>query len=153
MRTILRAGQGAGVENSLTGITPKLSRSIIIASPMRILLTRESVCAADDIDAPHPFSISVEDGSSPMQILRAIRASDYLPKIGGGKATWVASSRSPIGLLAQQWPDPRANWRILPGMEGLDWSEGNLRVHISYLAQIDPEAALSVVERLRLEPT
>ena len=120
---------------------------------MKILLTRDSVCAADDIDACHPFAISVEDGSSPMQILQAIRASDYLPNIGGGNATWVASSISPIGVIAQQWQNPKTNWRILRGMQGLDWSDGDLRVHVSYLAQIDPESALSVVEHLNLRPT
>ncbi|MFY9683013.1 MAG: hypothetical protein WA424_07185 [Candidatus Sulfotelmatobacter sp.] len=41
----------------------------------------------------------------------------------------------------------------MPSLEGLDWSDGDLRVHISYLAQIDPESALSVVERLTLRPT
>lgn len=35
-------------------------------------------------------------------------------------------------------------------MEGLDWSDGELRVHVSYLAQIDPESALSVIEGLTL---
>jgi hypothetical protein len=119
---------------------------------MKILLTRDSVCAADDVDAPHPFAISIEDGSSSMQILQAIRASDYLPNMGGGNASWVPSSILPIGVIAQQWQNPKANWRVLPDMQGLDWSDGDLRVHVSYLAQIDPESALSVVERLTLTP-
>ncbi len=54
------------------------------------------------------------------------------------------------GVIAQQWQNPRVSSRILPGMEGLDWSDGELRVHVSYLAQIDPESALSVIEGLTL---
>ena len=120
---------------------------------MKILLTRDSVCAADDIDACHPFAISVEDGSSPMQILQAIRASDYLPNIGGGNATWVASSISPIGVYCAAVAKSQDQLENFAGYAGLDWSDGDLRVHVSYLAgEIDRESALSVVEHLNLRP-
>ena len=123
---------------------------------MKILMTRDSVCAGDDIDAPHSRILSVDDDCSVQQLLEAIRQSG-LPVIAGGKASWVASSGKPLGVLAQQWDSAKTIWGMSYGTissraKELDWSDGCLKVHLSYLVQIDPEVVLSVVERIRLRP-
>jgi hypothetical protein len=118
---------------------------------MKLLLTRDSICAADDLESPHSLSISIADRPTLQQIVWTIRRSDYLPSISGGKASWVACSNVPIGVIAEQWQDPRTIWMISPGMEELDWVDGDLRVHISYLDQVDPELVMKVVEKLRLK--
>jgi len=123
---------------------------------MKILLTRDSVCAGDDADAPHSRLLSIDDDCSVAQLLEAIRL-EGLPAIAGGHASWVASSAKPLGVLAQQWLESRTIWgmsygTVMSRTKELDWSDSCLRVHLSYLAQIDPELVLSVVERLRLKP-
>lgn len=118
---------------------------------MKILLTRDSVCAGDDLDPPHSFVLSVADGCSVPETLEEIRRACYLPSISGGKASWVACSRIPIGVLAQQW-EKNKPLLVSRSLKELDWNEGNLRIHISYLGQADPYQVLSVVERLRLTP-
>lgn len=94
----------------------------------------------------------MEGDCAVQQLLDRIR-SDSLPVIEGGKASWVASSAKPLGVLAQQWPQARTIWRMSLGTvssraKELNWSDGSLRVHLSYLAQIDPEIVLSVVQAL-----
>lgn len=116
---------------------------------MKILLTRDSVCAADDVDAPHSLTLSVADGCTVPEILEDIRRARYLPSISGGKASWVACSRVPMGVLAEQWKTSNPLFMAQPVQE-LDWREGNLIIHISYLAQIDPDMVVSVVGRLKL---
>jgi hypothetical protein len=123
---------------------------------MKIILTRDSVSAGDDADAPHERALSIDGDCSVKQLLEVILA-DGLPIIAGGKASWVASSGKPLGVLAQQWKESKPVWgmsfgTILSWAKELNWSNGCLQVHLSYLEQIDPEVVMSVVERLRVRP-
>jgi hypothetical protein len=80
---------------------------------------------------------------------------DYVPRnIQGGKATWSVVSSVPIAVLAQQWSDPK----LLPlitmldgGVDILTDPEGNLKLHVNYHAQIDPEIVLEVLKGLKLK--
>jgi hypothetical protein len=108
------------------------------------------VCAADDCDAPHARSLECTNDGSPEQLVSFIYRSVDLPKIFGGKATWCISSKIPLAVLAEQWTEPRMIYGIPPKLEDLDFSDGILRVHISYFAQVDPDIALNVLQNLRL---
>lgn len=102
---------------------------------MKIYVERDSVCAGDDVDAPHAIVFEMFDGSTLREVLEAIRHHRYLASIQGGKATWVATGEFPLAVIAQQWetphflldPDTLANETI--GAKGL---------YFDYLAQIDP---------------
>ncbi|MBN1918050.1 MAG: hypothetical protein JW889_09090 [Verrucomicrobia bacterium] len=116
---------------------------------MRVNLTRESVCAGDDVDAPHATSFAVPDETTVGGLARIIQ-DRYLPRIEGGKATWSMVTSVPVAVLAQQWSDPR----LLPPFDlavtRLPRVSGTVKVHVNYHAQRDPEAVLEVLRELKL---
>jgi hypothetical protein len=123
---------------------------------MNILITRDSVSAGDDGNAPHSRLLSIGDDCSVHQVLESIREAG-LPIIGGGNATWVAWSGKPLGVLAQQWRQSKPTWKMSYGTissraQEFDWSDGALRVHLNYLTQMDPDMVFSVVQDLTLRP-
>lgn len=117
---------------------------------MRIFVTRDSVAAGDDADAPHPHTFEVPDGASLQACLEAVLAGRYLASIRSGQATWSAASNLPLAVLAQQWNAPRMLFLRNSELERLDRVDGVLRIHFNYHAQLDPEIVLAVLSRLRL---
>ena len=116
---------------------------------MKVHVTRESVAAGDDVNAPHELTRSFPDSLSPLQLISRIVADGYLPKIAGGKATWSAVSGSPIAVVAQQWPEPRAvSWRELAVPE-LEQRDGVYLIHFNYHMQRDPELVLQILKELK----
>ncbi|MBD0675705.1 hypothetical protein [Streptomyces sp. CBMA156] len=110
---------------------------------MRIHLTRDSVAAGDDADAPHAETVPLPDGLDVPAALTALGLPrPRLPSIGGGRATWVVrgSDGTALAVLAQQWPRPRP----LPAGQGplarLAGADGDVRLHVEYRRQVDPEA-------------
>ncbi|MGW1174621.1 hypothetical protein ACWD4P_12975 [Kitasatospora sp. NPDC002543] len=110
---------------------------------MRILLTRDSVSAGDDTDAPHTEAVTLPDGLGLPAALTALGLPrPRLPLIGGGRATWILRGEdgTALAVLAQQWPRPRP----LPAGRGpLDLpagADGTVRLHLEYRRQRDPEA-------------
>ncbi|MFD4655956.1 hypothetical protein ACFWP2_10035 [Kitasatospora sp. NPDC058444] len=110
---------------------------------MRILLTRDSVAAGDDADAPHAGTVTLPDHLDAPAALAALGLPrPRLPLIGGGRATWVVrgADGTPLAVLAQQWPQPRP----LPAAQGpldhLAGADGTVRLHVEYRRQLDPEA-------------
>jgi hypothetical protein len=65
-------------------------------------------------------------------------------------ATWALSSGIPLAVVAQQWQEPRVLFRLDAERERLDAGDGELRLHWSYFAQLDPELVLEVLRNLRL---
>jgi hypothetical protein len=53
-----------------------------------VVLTRDSVCAADDCDAPHGKTVEVYSFVDPEAFVRAISA-DYLPSVAGRGHSWT----------------------------------------------------------------
>ncbi|WP_316525933.1 hypothetical protein [Kitasatospora brasiliensis] len=110
---------------------------------MRILLTRDSVAAGDDADAPHAATVDLPDGLDLPAALAALGLPrPRLPLIGGGRATWLVrgADGTALAVLAQQWPQPRP----LPAGHGplarLAGPDGVVRLHVEYRRQADPEA-------------
>lgn len=117
---------------------------------MKIRLTRQSVCAADDCDAPHTMSITVPATTTVRDLVGLIQR-EYIPgNIQGGKATWSVVTSVPIAVLAQQWPEPRILPLVEVGAARLADSDGNVTIHANYHAQIDPEIVLEVLRELKL---
>lgn len=112
-------------------------------------LTRDSVAAGDDADAPHQrVERLAQDLGTPaeFQALLGEIARRYLPGVAG-RATWMAWSRVPLLVLSNAWPAPRMIWLIESDLPLLDWREDGVHAHFVYLALTDPEAALEVASR------
>ena len=117
---------------------------------MRIYTTRDSVAAGDDVDAPHPVTVTVPNGLSVEELLHEATVATKLPTIAGGCATWCVSSRVPLQVIAEQWSAPRAVRFLTPKLTELDASDAEVRFHFSYFAQMEPQVVLEVLRRLQL---
>jgi len=117
---------------------------------VRILATRDSVAAGDDVDAPHLVEMDGPPGEDLEAAIAVVLRTGYLPRISGGRATWSVSSGKVLGVIAQEWPAPRMFWRVDPSYRELDVVRGTLRLHFSYHAQHPPEVAYEILRRLRL---
>ena len=112
-------------------------------------LTRDSVAAGDDIDAPHELAVLVDDDVTTEAMVAAIHAADYLPRISGGRATWSVVSVRTLAVIAQQWPEPRMVSEQPHPPGELERDGNGYRFHLNYHAQQDPETVLAVLRRVR----
>ena len=117
---------------------------------MRAYVTRESVCAADDVNAPHAAQIQVPDDWTWDTLIHHVWEGSRLPSIAGGKASWALSSNIPLAVFAQEWREPVVLFRLDSERERLDSSGQGIRLHWSYFAQLDPALVLEVLRELRL---
>ena len=117
---------------------------------MKLVVSRDSVCAGDDADAPHVCDLSLPDDATLEDMARAVQQARFLPGIQGGKATWSVVSDVPLAVVAEQWSSPRM---VCPeaAEERPDVSEGVVHLHVNYHAQMDPETVLEVLSNLRLK--
>ena len=116
---------------------------------MKVQLSRASVCAGDDIDAPHFKTLTFAEGTPILDVLAEVVSSGYLARIAGGRGSWSAVSGVPLAVLAQQWSLPR----LLPqasSVPALDVKDNITRLHFNYHAQQDPEVVFEVLSELRL---
>ena len=117
---------------------------------MKAYVTRDSVAAGDDVDAPHALTVNLPVVGDVRALVTAVTGSYSLPGISGGKATWVLSSGTSLAVIAQQWSRPRlVCWEAIRISE-LDVNAGVLGLHFTYLAQIPPDQAVNVLRPLRL---
>jgi hypothetical protein len=117
----------------------------------KIVVTRDSVAAGDDIDAPHCLEFGVSSDRTIADILRYVSQLSYLPSAVGGKAAWSAVSGRPLAVIAQQWPAPKPLSVSPITLSELDCRSDGLYVHFNYHAQIDPDIVFNVLNRLRLK--
>ncbi len=116
---------------------------------MKLIATRSSVCAGDDIILPHIRCFTIQNNFTLEDIAYAIKKSDFLPKIKGGNATWGVSSRIPIAVIAQQWDKPKMIEPLEFTKNQLDISGNEIRVHVTYYAQTGPDNVVDELERLK----
>ncbi|WP_133884171.1 hypothetical protein [Glycomyces sp. NRRL B-16210] len=103
---------------------------------MRINLDRSSTAGADDLRS-HAETIDLSEGTSLGEVVAFLRQRGYLPKVDGGKATWVLEAGDEaVAVIAQQWPEPKfvVNQKKKIGSYG----EG-VSLEFKYRAQIDPD--------------
>jgi hypothetical protein len=113
----------------------------------KIRLQRDSVCMADDMDAPHENLIEIAD-KQVNTVAESIIAMNYLPCISGGKATWILRTDpngAPLAVIAQQWSQPKllslAQQTISPDLE-----TGELQVYVEYYCQVEPELVYDALQ-------
>ncbi|MBV4467489.1 hypothetical protein [Pseudomonas siliginis] len=107
-----------------------------------VAIDRDSVHAGDDLES-HAISVTLDQSATLRTLIEVIQDMDYLPRISGGKATWVVySSGKPLGVLAQQWPEPK--WVVRPESI-VDQYFGNIepRLLFRYWCQADPDEVFS----------
>jgi hypothetical protein len=127
-----------------------VTRSCDGVRPMKVRVNRDSVCAGDDVEA-HDLVLDLPAAETLAALVASVLRSYELPQIHGGKATWCLSSRRPIAVVAQQWPSPRmVPWQARP-VSDCKIVDGVVRLHFSYLVQIDPDVAYEVLRSLHLE--
>jgi hypothetical protein len=103
----------------------------------------------DDVSAPNARTLSAPPSTTVKDIISIVARGYQLPEIIGGRATWVLASEVPLAVFAQEWSEPRPDWRIPSRLEDLDYDGKVLRLHFSYLAQYPPEDVENIVRRLR----
>jgi len=84
---------------------------------LKVNVTRSSVAAGDDVDAPHAQHFTFPESLSMQDILDRIVKAGYLARISGGNGSWVATSHIPVAVIAQQWPGARM-LTLSPGAQG-----------------------------------
>jgi hypothetical protein len=117
---------------------------------MKAYVTRDSVTAGDDVDAPHEIRLDLPYRWEWNGLIDEVWRSSRLPQIVGGCATWVLSSGIPLAIAAQEWKQPKPLFLLEAEKSLVDVVEGELRLHWSYFAQYDPGVVGDIVSRLRL---
>lgn len=114
----------------------------------RLKIQRDSVCMADDVDAPHEDEISVTDWTVGA-IATAIRNRDYLAMISGGLATWILRTDkpdgTPIAVIAQQWRAPKCLVPESNSILEMVCNPDSPAVYVQYHCQVDPDLVLSAL--------
>ena len=110
------------------------------ADPMDLHLSRDSVAAGDDVESHD--KVLVVDRRRPLElVLMSISRDRYLPRIFGGRASWlaVAGRRGPrLAVMAEQWDRP-----LLLVNAGTAISQIGGAIDFEYHAQIDPNELLT----------
>lgn len=112
---------------------------------MEVTVSRASVSAGDDVDAPHGRRFTVADQTKLDELLSQIVGSGYLPAIHGGKSTWSVAASQPLAAVVQEWSRPK----LLP-MAQIGEAKLSNRLHFNYHAQIEPDVVYEVLLRLHL---
>lgn len=111
---------------------------------LQVHLTRDSVAAGDDFDPPHSRHLRVPKRDHALALVGEVLKHSYLPCIVGGKATWVVTSHEPFAVCAQEWAEPK-NLGLPVPIEILATEGGEIRLHFSYIGQVDPMVVLNVL--------
>jgi hypothetical protein len=82
-----------------------------------IKLTRDSVCAGDDVDAPHEKTVNVHSFADPIVLTQEL-CSNYLPRVSGSGHFWTALlNGSTISIIMTD--------EIKPEVHALEFEEEN----------------------------
>ncbi len=106
---------------------------IAVTIPSRLLITRDSVHAGDDCEAPHARWINPQEIETLEAALRLLLHNGYLPSIAGGCATWIVRGPQALAVIAQQWQEPRFLVNAQSTLVNLE------ELRFVYLCQVDPE--------------
>jgi hypothetical protein len=117
---------------------------------MQVSLSRDSVAAGDERDAPHSRRLAYPDGVAVGNIIRDIVASDYLPDLPDDVASWSASSGVPLAVMARGAGAELLRAAQAGHLERFDVRDGVLHLHFSYHAQVPAAAVRKVLATLTL---
>jgi hypothetical protein len=108
---------------------------------MIVLVHREGVGEVDECSVPGARAIHVPEHATLAELLKVVRAREYLPDVPGGRATWVCEGARPLAIVAQEYREP---WPLPQTNRSLAELAGTLpRPHffLRYLGRETPEDA------------
>lgn len=111
----------------------------------RIAITRDSVCLADDADAPHAGVVAVDRTADMAALAETLLAAGALPHVGADAGWWFAGRDARVALgFRDRMPFVRIA-RADPGLRAGDLA----RLHLGYAAQLDPDALVAFIAHPR----
>jgi len=114
----------------------------------QLKIQRDSVCMADDMDAPHEDQIVVANWSVGT-VATTIINRHYLALISGGLATWILRTDdydgTPIAVIAQQWQDPKFLVPESSSILEMVRDRDSPSAYLQYYCQVDPDCVLSAL--------
>lgn len=110
-----------------------------------LTIWRDSVCAADDLNAPHELRLTIQNQTVQFVVGEVLRR-QCPTSIEGGRATWLLEGNRPLAVLAQQWTRPRFLVDPNAPIEEFVMLGPPPGLRLTYLCQDDPN---KVYERLR----
>ena len=114
------------------------------AAIVHLDLTRDSVCLADDIDAPHAFQLTVDADAGLRTVLDRIVAARWLAHVGP-VATWSLEVGGAVAVLGERLG---ASFIRIAGESALSAADMPA-LHLAYHQQQDHEAVLESLIRRR----
>jgi hypothetical protein len=117
--------------------------------PLALHLTRDSVAAGDDADAPHDrlceADVDLAAEGNLARLIRLVLETGYLPSVAG-PASGAAFSHFPLAVISNIQPALSVMWLTESEIrERLDWRGGRLRIHFAYLAGAEPKLAFDIL--------
>lgn len=115
-----------------------------------ILVTRDSVCMADDVDAPHASRIAIDPASDALAVAEAILHAGYLPAVAGG-STWSVRLGDAADADAAVFGHHRGgsfSYRVDGGIATLR-SAGITRLDLRYHQQDRPDGVIGAIAMTR----
>ena len=112
-----------------------------------IVIWREGVCLADDIETPHERVMEMARGATLGEFAGLISNARYLAMIAGGKATWILDGSVPLAVFAQQWKAPRLLLAPETPLLALAKPEGAPHFEFRYWSQANPERVFAALQR------
>lgn len=111
----------------------------------RIAITRDSVCLADDVDAPHEITVAVDHIADMTTLAETVLASGALPHVGANAGWWFAARDARVALgFCDRVPFVRI------ARADLDLLAADLtRLHLGYVARLDPDALVAFLAQRR----
>ena len=114
------------------------------AAAVHLNLTRDSVCLADDADAPHALQLTVAADAGLGVVLDQIAATGWLAYVGAD-ATWSVGVGGAVAVLGVRFGAPFIQ---IAGGSGLP-AQDMPALHIAYHQQQDHEGVLTSLVRRR----
>ena len=117
----------------------------------RLTVWRDSVCMADDCDAPHELVLPVVDDESLRGVVGGLLKASYLAAIAGGRATWILETGGqearPLAVLAQQWRHPRFLVEPDAAVTAYVGPSTVPHLYLKYWCQVNPERVFGCLQR------
>jgi hypothetical protein len=115
--------------------------------PAMIQLTRDSVCMADDIDAPHEVLTADAHIRTLGELCESVVAENYLPRIVSSKISWIlACENKPLVILGQSPATPV--WWINSDAPLLEITAARpMKFQFIYCSRFAPEKATKHLEK------
>ena len=112
-----------------------------------LVIWRDSVCAGDDVDAPHETVLSMPLDAPIGQLAERLLDGKYLAFISRGRATWIFEGASPLAVFAQQWKKPR--FLVSHELPLSLVMNSNARPHFNfrYWCQVDPDRVYDCLKK------